>query len=147
VVSSGFSGIIVPDLPVEEGDVLRHSARRLQCAAIFLAAPTSPPERLRAIAQTSEGFIYYVSVTGTTGIRRTLPPDLRQGVRELKLLTTKPVCVGFGISTPGQAEAVARLADGVIVGSALIRVMAAAESRTAAVRAAYTFVRQLRRAV
>ena len=144
--ASGVSGLIVPDLPVEEGMVLRQAALREGIAAVFLAAPTSPPERLRAIARASEGFIYYVSVTGTTGVRRALPPALVHGVRQLKLITTKPVCVGFGISTPAQAATVARIADGVIVGSALIHAIGGARGR-AAVRQASSFVRRLRRAM
>ena len=145
--ASGLSGIIVPDLPIEEGAALRAPALRQGVATVFLAAPTSPPQRLRAIARASEGFIYYVSVTGTTGVRRALPSDLVHGVRQLKLLTTKPVCVGFGISTPRQAATVARIADGVIIGSALVQRIASAGGRRAAVRAAASFVRQLRRAV
>ena len=143
---SGFNGVIVPDLPIEMGAHVKQVAAREGIAAIFLAAPTSPPERLRAIARVSEGFIYYVSVTGTTGVRQQLPPDLLHGVRQLKLLTTKPVCVGFGISTPGQAAMVCRVADGVIIGSALIRTIAAAR-QPSAVRAAASFVARLRRAV
>lgn len=145
--ASGFSGIIVPDLPVEEGAALRQMARRERFAAIFLAAPTSPADRLRAIARASEGFIYYVSVTGTTGMRRALPAQLTQGVRQLKLITTKPVCVGFGVSTPAQAATVSRAADGVIVGSALVQRLARARGRAAVRGAAGAFVKQLRRAV
>ncbi|MBI3330906.1 MAG: tryptophan synthase subunit alpha [Candidatus Omnitrophica bacterium] len=144
--ASGCSGLIVPDLPVEEGARLRATAGREGLAVIALAAPTSPPERLRLITRASSGFIYYVSVTGTTGIRRALPPALVQGVRQLKLVTTKPVCVGFGISTPAQARAVARIADGVIVGSALLHAMGRARGRAALGRAA-AFVRRLRAAV
>jgi len=142
----GVSGIIVPDVPVEEGETLRAVAAHEGLAAVFLAAPTSPPARLRAVARASEGFIYYVSVTGTTGPRRTLPPALVHGVRQLKLLTTKPVCVGFGISTPAQARAVARVADGVIVGSALIKAIGSARGRQAGRRAGQ-FLHRLRRAV
>ena len=144
---SGFSGVIVPDLPVEEGRALHTIARREQFATIHLAAPTSPPERLRMIARASQGFIYYVSVTGTTGARRRLPPTLVHGVRQLKLLTTKPVCVGFGISTPEHARTVARIADGVIIGSALIQTMAHARGRPAALKRAVAFLKRLRRAV
>ena len=144
--ASGCSGVIVPDVPVEEGEPLRTAARREEMAAIFLAAPTSPANRLRMIARASEGFIYYVSVTGTTGARRALPPSLVHGVRQVKLLTAKPVCVGFGISTPAQAAAVARIADGVIIGSALIRAIDGAGRRTAPRRAA-AFLRRMRKAI
>ena len=145
--NSGCSGVIVPDLPVEEGTVLKAASAGTTFATIFLAAPTSPPERLRAIARASDGFIYYVSITGTTGVRQTLPPTLVHGVRQLKLLTTKPVCVGFGISTPSQAATVARLADGVIVGSALIQAMAGSRGRVGVYRRATTFLKRLRRGV
>ena len=146
--AAGCCGVIVPDLPVEEGQPFRQAAVRAGLAPIFLAAPTSPPDRLRRIARCSEGFIYYVSVTGTTGARRRLPSDWLHGVRQLKLVTTKPVCVGFGISTPAQAASVARVADGVIVGSALIRTMEPhVRHKRAVLKAAASFLRRLRRAV
>jgi tryptophan synthase alpha chain len=146
--AAGCSGVIVPDLPVEEGQGFRQAALRAGLAPIFLAAPTSPPERLRRIARCSEGLIYYVSVTGTTGARRRLSHEWVDGVRQLKLITTKPVCVGFGISTPSQAASVARAADGVIVGSALIRTMEPHLRRPRALlKAASAFLRRLRRAV
>ena len=143
---AGLSGVIVPDLPVEESGPFRALTHREHFACICLAAPTSPPERLRLIARASQGFIYYVSVTGTTGARRSLPPTLVHGVRQLKLLTTKPVCVGFGISTPAQAAQVAAVADGVIVGSALVRALEGARAGQVTERAA-RFVRRLRAAV
>jgi len=118
---AGLAGLVVPDLAVEASAPFRAAAARHHIATVFLAAPTSSPQRLRTITRCSQGFIYYVSVTGTTGMRRALPPELLHGVRQLKLVTTKPVCVGFGISTPQQARAVGRVADGVIIGSALVR--------------------------
>jgi tryptophan synthase alpha chain len=146
--AAGCSGVIVPDLPVEEGQGFRQAALRAGVAPIFLAAPTSPPDRLRRIARCSEGLIYYVSLTGTTGARRRLSHEWLDGVRQLKLITTKPVCVGFGISTPSQAASVARAADGVIVGSALIRTMEPHLRRPRALlKAASAFLRRLRRAV
>ncbi|MBI4343774.1 MAG: tryptophan synthase subunit alpha [Candidatus Omnitrophica bacterium] len=145
--ASGVSGLIVPDLPVEEGDALRRAAARAGLAAVFLAAPTSPPQRLRRIARASEGFIYYVSVTGTTGMRAQVPPSLVQGIRQLRVVTTKPVCVGFGISTPAQAAAVARVTDGVIIGSALIHAMQQGGGRAGAIRAAARFVARMRKAL
>jgi tryptophan synthase alpha chain len=145
---AGVSGIVVPDLPPEEAGAFRPIAKRAGVATIFLAAPTSPPSRLRQIVRASEGFIYYVSVTGTTGVRATVSHELAHHVRQLKLLTTKPICVGFGISSPAQAAAVARVADGVIIGSALIRAMEPhLKHRAAAVRAAGRFVRRLRHAL
>ena len=86
-------------------------------------APTSPAGRVKAIARLARGFIYVVSVLGITGERRALPPELDAQVRTLRLVTTKPVCVGFGVSTPAQVAAVGQLADGVIVGSAIVRLI------------------------
>ena len=90
---------------------------------MHLVAPTSTPERMRKIARASEGFIYMVSLTGVTGERAALAPDLAAQVRALRAITTKPVCVGFGIGTPEQAAPVGQLADGVIVGSAIVRLV------------------------
>ena len=143
----GVSGVVIPDLPVEEHGLINGAASSVDFDAILLAAPTSPPKRLRMIARLSHGFIYYVSVTGTTGVRRNLPAGLAQGVRQLRLLTTKPVCVGFGISTPAQAASVARIADGVIVGSALVRELSRASGQRAVLRRAAAFVKRLRRVV
>jgi tryptophan synthase alpha chain len=145
--ASGIDGLIVPDLSVEELAPLRAAVGRAAFDTVLLAAPTSPPQRLRAIARASRGFIYYVSVTGTTGARRRLPPELAHGLRQLRLLTTKPVCVGFGISTPAQAAAVARVADGVIIGSALVREIAQARGATATLHRAAAFVRRMRKAM
>jgi len=144
----GACGIIVPDLPLEEGEAFRRAAHHLGIAPVFLAAPTSPPERLRRIASASEGFIYYVSVTGTTGVRERLSTEWLHGVRQLKLITTTPICVGFGISRPTQAARVARVADGVIVGSALIQVLEPYLSqKRRLIREACSFVRRFRNAV
>ena len=119
----GVDGVIIPDLPPEEASTLLEVAPAYDLATIFLAAPTSPPERMRFIASVSTGFIYCVSVTGVTGARASLSEELQPMITELKKQTPKPVCVGFGISTSEQAKAVARLADGVIVASAIINVM------------------------
>lgn len=144
--AAGVSGLVVPDLPLEEAHMFQRAATRAAIATIFLATPTSPPERLRRIARASEGFIYYVSVTGTTGARSQLPAQWLHGVRQLKLLTAKPVCVGFGISTAAQAAAVARAADGVIVGSALIKEMEG-QPPDLAIRRAASFLTTLRKVV
>src|SRR6185295_5302786 len=88
---------------------------------IFLFAPTTTKHRLKTITQVSSGFIYYVSLTGVTGERKALSQSIFQNVKTAKRLTTKPVCVGFGISTPAQAKDVARVADGIIVGSAIVK--------------------------
>lgn len=143
---AGVSGLVIPDLPLDEANSFERAAEEAGVDTVFLATPTSSPERLRMIARASKGFIYYVSLTGTTGARTQLPTQWLHGVRQLRLLTTKPVCVGFGISTPAQASAVARAADGVIVGSALIKRMEG-KAPAAAIRRAASFVTTLRKVV
>ena len=117
---AGVDGVIIPDLPPEEAGTLLEVAPKHNLATIFLAAPTSPPERLRLIASVSTGFIYCVSVTGVTGARDSLSEEILPMVTQLRKYTDKPVCVGFGVSTKAQAHVVAQMADGVIVGSAII---------------------------
>jgi tryptophan synthase alpha chain len=122
-VEAGIDGVIVADLPPEEADPLRAEAGPAGLDVIHLVAPTSPPERMRMIARASQGFIYMVSLTGVTGERSALAPELAQQLRTLRAITTKPICVGFGISTPEQAAQVGHAADGVIVGSAIVRLV------------------------
>jgi tryptophan synthase alpha chain len=118
---SGFDGMIVPDLPAGyEGDACARAAQH-GLDQIFLCAPTTTAPRRKTIAARSTGFVYYISVTGITGARDRLPPDLEENVRDLRTRTDLPVCVGFGISKPEQAAAVGTIADGVIVGSALVK--------------------------
>ncbi|MBI3625129.1 MAG: tryptophan synthase subunit alpha [Candidatus Rokubacteria bacterium] len=119
-VEAGVDGVIVADLPPEEAGPFETEARGAGLDLIHLVAPTSPPERMRLIGRRSRGFIYVVSLTGVTGARAMLPPDLVELLRQLRAVTTKPICVGFGISTPDQVAAVAPHADGVIVGSAIV---------------------------
>ncbi|MBI3615312.1 MAG: tryptophan synthase subunit alpha [Candidatus Omnitrophica bacterium] len=113
-------GVIIPDLPPEEANEFIRAARPAGLDTIFLAAPTSPISRLRQIARSSRGFIYYVSLTGVTGARASLPGQMQADVRSIKRMTRLPVCVGFGISGPAQVRQVVRAADGVIIGSALL---------------------------
>jgi tryptophan synthase alpha chain len=122
-VDAGVDGVIVPDLPHEESEPLRAEAEPVGLDVVHLVAPTSPPARVKAIARVSRGFVYLVSLTGVTGERRELPKDLDAQIRTLRLVTTRPVCVGFGVSTPEQVGAVGRLADGVAVGSAIVRLV------------------------
>jgi tryptophan synthase alpha chain len=122
-VDAGADGLIVADLPPEEAGPLAAAADAAGLDLIHLAAPTSPPARMRKIGQASRGFVYLVSLTGVTGERAELPPSLAEHLRDLRAATTRPICVGFGIATPAQAAAVGRLADGVIVGSALVRLV------------------------
>jgi tryptophan synthase alpha chain len=116
-----IDGLIVPDLPPEEAEFLRDHLARKKIHMIFLLAPTSSPERIRLVAEKSSGFIYYVSRTGVTGVRENLEKELKKKVGEIKRATRLPVGVGFGVSTRLQLQEVWSVADGAIVGSALIK--------------------------
>ena len=122
-VGAGADGVLVADLPPEEAAPLRAEADRAGLDLCHFAAPTSTPERMRKIARATGAFIYMVSLTGVTGERRELPADLTEHLRALRAVTTKPICVGFGISTPEHAAMVGSVADGVIVGSAIVRLV------------------------
>jgi tryptophan synthase alpha chain len=143
-VDAGVDGVIVPDLPHEEAEPLRTEAEAAGLDLVYLVAPTSAPARVKAIARLSRGFIYLVSVTGVTGARRELPPDLAAQIRTLRLVTTKPVCVGFGVSTPEQVAAVGRLADGVAVGSAIVRTVEEHAGTSALVEKVGDFIASLK---
>ncbi len=121
---SGVLGVVVPDVPVEEAAELQATARARGVDVILLAAPTSTDERLARIAAAASGFIYCVSSTGVTGARAALRQDLPDFIARLRRHTELPLAVGFGVSTVEQAEAVAGYADGVIVGSALVDMVA-----------------------
>ena len=127
--AAGFAGAIVPDLLVEESEPLSRICRRENFSLIQLVTPTTPRARAILIANRSTGFLYYVSVTGITGERRDLPPELIENVAWLRSQTDLPICIGFGISTPEHVKMVAPVADGVIVGSALVRRIADANSK------------------
>ncbi|MDA8325535.1 MAG: tryptophan synthase subunit alpha [Nitrospiraceae bacterium] len=119
---AGVDGVIIPDLPVDEASGLIGSARRHALDTIFLAAPTSGDDRLKKVARASRGFIYFVSITGITGARLELDGGVAGSVSKLKTFSGgKPVAVGFGVSTPEEAGAVASMADGVIIGSAIVK--------------------------
>jgi tryptophan synthase alpha chain len=120
---SGFDGLILPDLPPPEAEAVVGKIQAAGLDTILLVAPTTPRERRQEIARLSSGFIYYLSISGITGERNQLPPELAAGVANMKELTDRPVCVGFGISTPQHMTELARHADGAIVGSAVVRRM------------------------
>lgn len=120
---AGVDGFVIPDLPPDEAKELLAYCKRLELDCIFLAAPTSNSNRLAAVGHASSGYIYYVSVAGTTGARKTLPTDIKKGVERVRKVSDLPVLVGFGISKPEQAKAMTGFADGVIVGSALVQVL------------------------
>lgn len=119
--AAGAAGLIVPDLPHDEAGELRAACDGEGLALVPIVAPTTTPERLAAIAADARGFVYTVSLAGTTGERRELPPELPGTIERVRAATALPVAVGFGISTPDHASAVAELADGVIVGSRVVR--------------------------
>jgi len=143
-VASGIDGLIVPELPPEEGDELGKLAGKSGVDMIYLLAPTSNEERIKLVAGKSRGFIYLVSIAGVTGARTELPPDLGKFIDKVKKIAKQPVCVGFGISTPEQAAHVAKTADGVIIGSKLIQLM---ETDDAALTATQLFIRNTRKAL
>jgi len=120
---SGVDGLIIPDLPPDEGSELEEVTRKHNLDLIYLLAPTSSDERIRLVADRARGFIYLVSVTGVTGARDSLPTELNSFVGRVRKTAKQPLCIGFGISTPEQARQVARMADGVIVGSRIIQLM------------------------
>ena len=142
--SSGVSGLIIPDLPPEEGSELETITQRQGLDLIYLLAPTSTQERIELVAQKSRGFIYLVSVTGVTGSRDRLPTDLEVFVDRVKQIAKQPLCVGFGISTSEQARRVAGIADGVIVGSRIIQLMEAEDNFMSTVG---NFIKELRQAL
>jgi len=119
----GVDGIIVPDLIPEEAEDLIKMAKQKNISTIFLVSPISTLERVKKIIQASTGFIYYVSLTGVTGAREKLPKQIFEDVKRIKSLTDKPVCVGFGISRSEQIKAINRVADGVVVGSAIVEII------------------------
>ncbi len=139
-VNSGVSGLIIPDLPPEEGSELEAITQNQGLDLIYLLAPTSTEERINLIVERSRGFIYLVSLTGVTGARDELSPGLEAFVTRVRKVADQPLCVGFGISTPEQARQVARISDGVIVGSRIIQLMEVDESMVRVV----DFVKKLR---
>lgn len=141
---AGLDGLIVADLPPEEGGELIAAARDVDLATIFLLAPTSTEARIRAVVEACTGFVYCVSRTGVTGVRDELPEGVRDLVLRIRDQTTTPICVGFGLSRPEQVREVASVADGVIVGSAIVKMIEDAPDELDRVGA---FVRDLKAAV
>jgi tryptophan synthase alpha chain len=121
--TAGINGLIVPDLPPEEGADLETIARKHDIDLIYMLAPTSTEKRIREAGKRSRGFIYLVSLTGVTGAREELPPEIEDFVKKVREKAKQPLCVGFGISSAEQAKRVVATADGVIVGSRLIQLI------------------------
>jgi tryptophan synthase alpha chain len=145
--AAGAAGAIVPDLPLDEADEVGEAPGGVGLALVPLLAPTTTPERRARICAAAQGFVYVVSSVGTTGEREQLPPGLADLVAATKLEAEVPVAVGFGIGTPEQAAEVGRIADGVIVGSRLVRAVGEADSPKAAAGAVGQFLRESRAAL
>jgi len=139
--AAGVDGVLVTDLPVEESSEYLQAMRKYDLAPVFLAAPTSPEDRLKRIAQASRGFVYAVSRTGVTGARQQLAADAQKLVRRLRRVTKLPIALGFGISTREQFDEVGKFADAVVIGSAIVETIERNRGREAA--AVAEFVRNL----
>jgi tryptophan synthase alpha chain len=143
-IAAGAAGAIVPDLPLEEAEKVRSSFAAEGLALVPLVAPTTPAERRARICAVAQGFVYVVSTVGTTGERDELPAELAQLVEATKSEAEVPVAVGFGIGTPEQAAQVGEVADGVIVGSRLVRAAGEADGAEGAAEAVGAFLREAR---
>lgn len=122
-LSAGIDGATIPDLPIEESDEVFKIAEKKDFKIVCFVAPTTTEHRRDTIARKSQGFIYYISVVGITGVRDKLPNDMIENIQKLRQLTNIPISIGFGVSTPEQARIVGQAADGVIVGSAIIKII------------------------
>jgi tryptophan synthase alpha chain len=142
VAAAGAAGAIVPDLPLDEADEVREALAAVGLGLVPLLAPTTPSERRSRICAAAEGFVYVVSTVGTTGERQRLPPGLAELVAATKADAEVPVAVGFGIGTPEQAAEVGEIADGVIIGSRLVRAAGEAGSAEDAAAAVSAFLRE-----
>ncbi len=145
--SVGVDGVIVPDLPPEEGASFFAQLQHGGIDNVLLAAPTTTRERMKVIAEHTRGFLYYVSLTGVTSARAGLTAGIEEGVALAKEFTDLPVCVGFGISKPEHARAVGKFADGVVVGSAIVDLIEAAGSRDKAVDSVARYVAEMKAAL
>ncbi len=146
--AAGVSGAVVPDLPVEEADELAKLARDRDFKLVLLVTPTTSPQRAEKVVKACGGFVYVVSVVGITGAREALPAALREQLARLRTMTDLPLCVGFGVSRPEQVRELKDIADGVIVGSAVVKKLeAAATDRAKALADVTTLVKELRAAL
>jgi tryptophan synthase alpha chain len=144
--AAGIDGVLITDMTPEESGDYRRAARAHGLDTVFLAAPTSPDERLKRIAEVSTGFLYVVSRTGVTGTKDSLPEDLPALVRRVRSVTSLPLAIGFGISLPGQVSVLGGLADAAVVGSALVQEVERAATPEAAVAAVAERARTLKQA-
>jgi len=143
----GVNGVIIPDLPPDEARDFLPKARRALIDMIFLVAPTTPPERVEKILAKGSGFVYYVPLTGVTGAKLEEKAEICRRIEALKAMTDRPVAAGFGISNPEEAKEIAQSADGIIVGSALVRIIAAAPENPNYLRALSALVSSLKEAI
>jgi len=141
--SSGVDGLIVPDLPPEEGGELSTACRKHKLSVVYLIAPTTPPKRITKIDTASSDFSYCVSVTGVTGERKKTSAELKDFLLSVRMRTKKPFVVGFGISTPEQARQLAPLSNGVVVGSALVKLFLQEKNPRVALRKACSLVSKM----
>ncbi len=144
---AGVDGLIVPDMPPDEAGPLKKPAAAAGLPLIFLLAPTSTEERRTFVARQSQGFVYYVSLTGITGAKLLNVADVGKNVEKIRKVTHVPVAVGFGVATPEDAANVAAIADGVIVGSAIVKLIAAHRQKPDMVKHVAEFVRSLKNAM
>jgi tryptophan synthase alpha chain len=144
---AGIDGLIIPDMPPDEASPLKGPAAAAGLQLIFLLAPTSTAERRTFVARQSQGFVYYVSLTGITGAKLLSMGDVSKNVEKIRKVTHVPVAVGFGVATPEDAVNVAAIADGVIVGSAIVRQIAAHREKPGMVKHVAEFVRSLKTAM
>jgi tryptophan synthase alpha chain len=144
---AGVDALIVPDLLPEESGELAPVLAASGVRTVFLLAPTSGPDRIARAARAASGFLYFVSVTGVTGARRSVPAEIGPAVAAVRERSPVPVVIGFGVSTPAQARALAPLADGVVVGSAIVSRIAEGGSRSARAARVRRFVASLKRAL
>jgi tryptophan synthase alpha chain len=142
---AGVAGLILPDLPVEEGEEFEALAHTHEMDLIYLMAPTTGDERARLIAERSQGFIYLVSITGVTGTQGDFPPETFAFLERARKLTDKPLCIGFGISQPEQVRHIAPYVDGVIIGSSVLRVIM--QNPASPLQAAEDFLGKIRQAL
>ncbi|KAA3468909.1 tryptophan synthase alpha chain-like [Gossypium australe] len=141
----GIQGLVVPDVPLEETELLRREALKNKIELVMLTTPTTPTDRMKAIVEAAEGFVYLVSSVGVTGARASVSDRVQTLLTEIKEVTTKPVAVGFGISKPEHVKQVAGWgADGVIVGSAMVKVLGEAKSPEEGLKALETFTKSLK---
>jgi len=146
-VAAGVDGVIVPDMPPDEAGPLEEPAAETGLQLIFLVAPTSTAERRSYVVRRSQGFVYYVSLTGITGATLSNLTDVRANVEKIRKISTIPVAVGFGVATPDDAAKVGAIADGVIVGSAIVKRIAAHQQDTGMAVQVGAFVKSLKAAM